>query len=491
MRPRAKRLALALCLLSVAVSAAFAQAARPEEELIKAQKANEEAQAEYYRLQAKKLAEPPKQKSLWEDVQNSPGSYLGGAAALVALISFFFNYRATLRSQKDTQFYEALKRFGDKDSPTIRASAAGLLAQIGRERRRFIFGRSPYAHTAIHQLVTGQLLEENSVVFGSIKDALLTLAASNRKWAAKQLYEANKQLQEDLVRAVARLASAAGAAGVSDMSAELWEHLESVTGYKREVLAELLARPDLRAAQYFEPPGPLDDADARAAEAEAAERELDLTCRRLRANVDVFSKVFGSFSGMPSFVTLYYTVYQHVYKKKLMSDLNRSIAQSFDNIFLVEAPLRYAEMTQAFFINAQLQGANMSRARLRGMELTRVRLQGADLSFSKLSVNLMGAKLQGANLHKANLRFTRLWAAEIDDRTDLTGVEWWRANFFYCEEGETEDRTRVDSRLLETLYERHGDDMPRGSWRLHRSVRQFLAEREKLREGAAAPGGGS
>ena len=35
------------------------------------------------------------------------------------------------RSQHDTQFYEALKRFGDKDSPAVRASGAALIAQLG------------------------------------------------------------------------------------------------------------------------------------------------------------------------------------------------------------------------------------------------------------------------------------------------------------------------------------------------------------------------
>src|SRR5438874_2074833 len=43
--------------------------------------------------------------------------WASGLAAMVAFITLVVNYRSTVRSQRDTNFYEALKRFGDKDSP--------------------------------------------------------------------------------------------------------------------------------------------------------------------------------------------------------------------------------------------------------------------------------------------------------------------------------------------------------------------------------------
>lgn len=131
----------------------------PERRLIEKRIANEEAQAEYYREQTKKLSEPAKTKTFWDNIKDNPASALGvlGAAlvAFVALISFIFNYRATLRNQQDTQFYEALKRFGDTDSPAGRSSAAGILAQMSMRRVGFRRRKRPYYLTAFNQLTAG------------------------------------------------------------------------------------------------------------------------------------------------------------------------------------------------------------------------------------------------------------------------------------------------------------------------------------------------
>ena len=60
-----------------------------QEKLIDAQRANEEAQAEYYREQTEKLRQ---QKTFWQNVADNPASVLGVlgviVAALVTLISF-------------------------------------------------------------------------------------------------------------------------------------------------------------------------------------------------------------------------------------------------------------------------------------------------------------------------------------------------------------------------------------------------------------------
>src|SRR5687768_787210 len=76
---------------------------KPEQQLIEKQILNEEAQAEYYREQTAKLREPIKVKTFWQNIADNPASTLGVVGALivafVTLISFFFNYRATLKNQ--------------------------------------------------------------------------------------------------------------------------------------------------------------------------------------------------------------------------------------------------------------------------------------------------------------------------------------------------------------------------------------------------------
>src|SRR6266550_6722157 len=119
-----------------------------DQELINAQKANESAQAEYYRELTRKLHEPSPtpimRKSFSDNVAENPASVIGIVgtilaalfAALVGLTTLFVNSRSAAKAQRDTQFYEALKRLGDKDSPTIRSSAAGLLAQMAQTKDR-------------------------------------------------------------------------------------------------------------------------------------------------------------------------------------------------------------------------------------------------------------------------------------------------------------------------------------------------------------------
>src|SRR5687767_12806285 len=75
-------------------------------ELMKARRRNEEAQAEYYLAQAKRL-EAPAKKSFSQGILENPVSVAGfiGAsfAALVALLTFLLNYKATVRAQRDAQ----------------------------------------------------------------------------------------------------------------------------------------------------------------------------------------------------------------------------------------------------------------------------------------------------------------------------------------------------------------------------------------------------
>jgi hypothetical protein len=127
-------------------------------------------------------------------------------AASVGFISFWFNYRATLRNQRDTQFFEALKRFGDEHA-AMRTSAAALLAQIaetGSSRWWHDFDRRlPYFMTTLNQLAAGLALETEPVVATAIRSALQQIATlePHRVVAAVKLF--NIEAQKSLVRALA------------------------------------------------------------------------------------------------------------------------------------------------------------------------------------------------------------------------------------------------------------------------------------------------
>jgi hypothetical protein len=115
----------------------------------------------------------PKQtrpKSFWGNAKdNLPalGAILGAViTASVAIVSMSLNYHATLRRQQDTQFDETLMRFGDRDNCIVRASAAGLLAEIAQRQPR-------YFYSAFVQLFSGLMLERSSLTLDSIRTSNL------------------------------------------------------------------------------------------------------------------------------------------------------------------------------------------------------------------------------------------------------------------------------------------------------------------------------
>lgn len=124
-------------------------------------------------------------------------AYSAVSAAIVAFIALWVNCFVTLKSQKDTHFYEALKRFGDKDSEVLRASAAGLLAQMGSERD-WLRGRRPYWQIAFNQLLVGTRIERNDVVLSSMISSLKSMIRFRRQAAFESIYGVHIDLQKDL-----------------------------------------------------------------------------------------------------------------------------------------------------------------------------------------------------------------------------------------------------------------------------------------------------
>ena len=173
---------LAFGLLVISAYAVQAQPPAEQERLI-------QAQIDYYRAQTTKLSE---KTGVWQSLRDSPASAIGVFGAFVALISFVFNYRVTLKQQKDTQFYEALKRFGDNDSSTVRLSAAVLIGEIATTHRA-------YLKTAVDQLIGGIQLEKTLVVLKSIATSIGHLAKSSPSEVITRLYELNFALEEQFV----------------------------------------------------------------------------------------------------------------------------------------------------------------------------------------------------------------------------------------------------------------------------------------------------
>lgn len=173
-------LTILLLMLTLSTCGALAQTPlTPEQqELIRVQITKEKALTTYYygqlELSRKQAAasKPQTYTNIWDKYSHKdPGDLVESVAAILGviliLVMFISTVRTARRDQHDVRFYEALKRFGDADSPALRSTAAGLLAQMGAQRA--------YFDTALDQLISGLALEENPVVRASIRNAILGL----------------------------------------------------------------------------------------------------------------------------------------------------------------------------------------------------------------------------------------------------------------------------------------------------------------------------
>ena len=243
-------------------------------ELLELRKSNEKAQAEYYQKLSQKLDEKPPERTFWErftkSLAENPASAIGVLSAFLLLIgalitaritylSFLFNYFAALRNQSDAQFFEALKRFGDKESSTARASAAGLLAGIGKmplqtldpEKFKFFALLSsmqklekPYEDLAFDQLLAGTMLEEDTTVLSTIQNAVRELFPQQKAVAVGKLYQINLNLQDSLTKTLAEYFGTREFAQRSSLTEPILKEAEILTGIKTAELNELIEQFD-------------------------------------------------------------------------------------------------------------------------------------------------------------------------------------------------------------------------------------------------------
>lgn len=433
---------------------ASAQSNDPQQELIR-------AQTEYYKAQKDSLS---KKVGFWQSLKDNPASTVGIVGALVALISFAFNYRVTLRFQRDTQFYEALKRFGDKDSPTVRASAAGLVAQMAVIKVLRIKRRMPYFQTALSQLTTGLLLEGNYVALLAIRDAFAGLIDLDLMSALKRLYESNLKLQEDACITLAKFCVATGtseADSPENIPANAWSQAESVTLHKQSVL-ENLATKYKELFSYFSVSHRLTvSAMSKEQQAEnliSAQQNLRNAFSRLDINVELCSHSFRSLTKQGSVGTS---------PRRLKIQLARTSPQAqliYDNIFLAKANLSETHLKDIRMQNAQLQEADLSRG-----WFERVDLQGAQLEGAKLLSSYWNA----SDLRETQLKNAQIRSASWSSDTKMAGANWWSANFF-------DAKNNVSEEQLRGLYKEYLFPKNLALSEVHPSARIFIQERKQL-----------
>ena len=441
----------------------FGQEARRQREL---------DQAAYYRAQTAKLNEPERPQTLWRALSDNAAILGALTAALVALFTLVVNQQTALRARKDTEFYEALKRFGDKDSPTVRASAVAILAEMSgakffawrwrkndawwRLNRKMV--RFPYFDTVIDQLVTGLLIEKNSVVTHSTVGALRRMMPRNFHRSADSLREANWKLQQDMATHLEEFFTVKGVgdiAGDHKAAKEAWSDIESLTGCSREALLAVVH------GSLYDTSGIIDHAS----------RVMDVAKRP-----EQLRKVQGK-----------------------LVDAGSRLRQ---NVALCEMLLQArseGETVPLDFRRAYLANVSLRKSNLRRIDFTGAKLHWADL----YEANLYGARFEYARLSAASLGETeltdaKLYGARIDEPAVFNGANWWRADFTRPEGPGPEAsgpgsmeivvsyEPPVDKRLLEMLLSHDGGLPPERLKEAHASVKAYVAWRNRGGEQAAA-----
>ena len=379
-------------------------------------------------------------------------------AAMVALLSLYVNNRTAIRNQRDTQFFEALKRFGDQDSATVRASAAATIGLLGTEKvvrwKKDDGKKLPkresvllYYETAVHQLITGLMLEENPVTLTAITDAAEKLVQIDSHLVLPSVYRANITLQKDLITALAEFLAATGSKD-SWISPARLAHPALVTDYDQEVIAKLIYRhyasfDDLFdiAVQFLMPSiQDYSSGSTQAGEPQSGESPLQdslapvthhATKSKLANAVGRVLKLWQLSTSKPEPVALLSRGSASSERLKALPDARRKLSTSAArlraNVKVFSAVLN-ADPFKAIHrqlgdnpgswegmrdrINLEgafLVGAQLDHAKLAGAILDAAQLQLASLA----SADLRGAELRGAQLHGASLLFAHFEEAKI------------------------------------------------------------------------------
>jgi pentapeptide repeat protein len=410
-------------------------------------------------------------KSFWQKAKdNLPalGAILGAViTASVALVSLSFNYHATLRLQRDTQFDEALRRFGDRDNCIVRASAAGLLAGMAQRQPR-------YFYVAFVQLFSGLTLERSSLTLDSIRTSILDLISTNPVRALKVLAVLNTAFSRGVAEAFIGFCAVHGAESIESVPDKLWKEAEIITSFDQRAIKalfntlsrEFYSRSYDRILRKFNALL----AEEFDAHKEATRVELRDNAERLRTNIDSIGQACHLLN-----TRLRRKIGLHLFNKSRMTRV-------FTDAFLLGARLRDVQnwsLVGAVLREANLSGANLSRANLCGADLSRTDLTDTKLLHADCRrARFVHAVLKGADLTRARFGSAELSYADLTDtkfhRTRiapeaLESTEWWKADF------------TKQPNLLKAVYQKYKKNLPdlerlyiKGQ--IHRSVLDFIGE---------------
>lgn len=412
-----------------------------EQQLIEARRGNEQAQAEFYREQTLRLRNPTPSpsKTFQQSMAENPASVLGVIgvivaglfAALVGLLTLFVNNRALVRSHIDTQFYNALKLFGDKNG-AVRSSAAGILGRMANiEMTEFnlrhpihslLNKKQPYYGVAHNQLIIGFLSEVETSSLLQIRRAIYQIVYSKPSGLATMLINANSRLQTELRRALADFFIARGAPDSSSISDDLWKKIPQNI-YQHHVF-KYLVNYDSQFSNTFE---------------------------GLLLNFQVFAN--DEAKKTKNLASTFRNLILAAYRLNLITEIYLAVLKESPDVKTHERndPL--------FLVNGNLNKLNLNRANLRKSFLAGAKLQ---------DTNLESAELRQAWLDNADITDARLAHAHIDTTTSMTNVNWWKANYY------VDSEKHVDSVLLRHLMERDGANLEKNQADVHPSVQDFL-----------------
>jgi Pentapeptide repeats (8 copies) len=439
------------------------ETAREERQLNEARLSNEKAQADYYRAQAEKLQKPDPQKTFWRTLSDNAAILGALTAALVALFTLVVNQQTALRSRKDTEFYEALKRFGDKDSPTVRASAAAMLANMSdisffalrwsnnapwwRPDLNMI--RYPYFGTVLDQLITGLLIEEHNVVVHGIVTGLKRVLPRDFKRSSDRLREANWRLQVELMTQLTDFFATKGLTKADEVKAEDWKEATILTRVPEEGLKAILDKfPD----DFWNQSLLRNKADKIEGDAEKGPRTTDIhnrltdVGRRLLQNIQLCAMLI----------------------EKRPKSATDPIA--FDQMYLANI---------SFSRGCNLRNTDFSNSLMPRAFLNEAKLGGAILNWTLL---------EPAFCSGLDLTDTNLWGVRIDrSKPPFDYSNWWQADYEARFAVDANHPTPIVSEdLIDTMLMRYGELSSTQLKDAHRSVKTYIAKRNTAQVEASA-----
>jgi uncharacterized protein YjbI with pentapeptide repeats len=424
------------------------------EALTQAQIENQKAQARYYARQSDR-------RGFWRSLREFGWPVGVVAVGVAAIIAVGLNQRANLRFRTDTEFYETIKRFSQKENSASRLVAAGVLAQMGRLRERFY-------ESAFDQLSLGLLSEPDSHVREAIRLAMGRLVKKHPSKSVHKLEAMNRTLRTSVSESLYRFFIVRGGDPPNRVPENEWIHAERITEFDRPSLKSLFdSLPKERVAQALKSAQKV-KGSVEATDEETAAKALGQAAEELRSNIKSISEsLFYLNSGSPDF-------FGRIFQKNAF--------RCFSSTFLAGAEFRDLESFRIY--RTMLRKAKMASANLKRVSLLETDLSNADLSYAKLAfadckgTRLTGAILKNADLTRASIRNCDLTGADLSDAIfrgtviapgALQGTKWWKADF------------RHQRSLLKVVYANLKTELPdfehlylKGE--IHQSVLDFIGK---------------